>query len=93
MPLAFLWQNLAGRFYRIAFWIAFLVLWLPNYYFPSLALGKENGMTLFLMASSDVTPFHNLALMSLPHYALLGLFALALACRPPVATVPPGASP
>lgn len=93
MPLAFLWQNLRGRPFRIAFWVAFLVLWLPNYYFPSLVLGKEVGMTLFLMAASDVSPVHNLALMSLPHYALLGLFALVLAVRPSAATVPSGDAP
>jgi hypothetical protein len=90
MPLAWLWMNINGRFSRTAFWLAFALLWLPNYYFPSLVLGKETGMIYFLQGTSEVTPFHNLVLMSLPHYALVGLFLLAYGGRTaPVDTVPP----
>jgi Glycosyltransferase family 87 len=81
MPLAWLWMILTGRIRRIAFWLAFVILWLPNYYFPALALGKETGTKLVLLGKAEVTPGQNLALMSLPHYALLALFALTLAVR------------
>ncbi len=96
VPLAWLWMNLAGRLARLAFWLAFAVIWLPNYYVPSLALGGPSAVVGFLMGTSTVTPGQNLAIMSLPNYALTGLFLLAAFGRTSPAapdSVPPRAEP
>jgi Glycosyltransferase family 87 len=96
MPLAWLWMNLAGRFRRIAFWCAFAILWLPNYYFPAMVLGKEAGAKFVLDGKAEVLPWQSLSFVSLPHYALLVLFALSLAARTepaPTGSVPPRSEP
>ncbi|MBL8866549.1 MAG: DUF2029 domain-containing protein, partial [Planctomycetia bacterium] len=96
VPLAWLWMNLIGRMARLAFWIAFAVIWLPNYYVPKIALGGPDAVREFLMGTSTVTPGQNLAIMSLPNYALAGLFLLAAFGRtnPAAAdSVPPRAEP
>ncbi|MBX3397628.1 MAG: DUF2029 domain-containing protein [Gemmataceae bacterium] len=96
VPLAWLWMNLVSRMARLAFWIAFAVVWLPNYYVPKLALGGPDAVREFLMGTSTVRPGQNLAIMSLPNYALAGLFLLAAFGRTSPAaedSVPPRAEP
>ncbi len=91
LPLLWLWQNLRTIELKIVFWLAFAIIWLPNYYFPSIALGKEVGARLFLTGQSDVTPRQNLLLMSLPFYALLTVFLLVVTLRPRPTVPPPTA--
>ncbi|QEL18101.1 glycosyltransferase family 87 protein [Limnoglobus roseus] len=106
LPLALAWQYVRGIGWRILFWVVFVLLWLPNYYFPSLVLGAERGMMMYLLGTSQISAGQNLTLASLPNYALLALLVLVRNVRDrtgrsgavsgggePATTVPVGGGP
>lgn len=95
LPLAFAWNFARGLDRRVLFWLAFVLMMLPNYYFPSVVLGPERGMAMYLLGESKVTAGQNLTLASLPNYALAALFVLVVRVPDPARAEPPapGISP
>jgi hypothetical protein len=78
LPLALAWERLDSWAARRLYWVAFVVLWLPNYYFPMLSPPAGETATEYLLGQSVITPARNVALVSIPNYALLALFVLVL---------------
>lgn len=81
LPLGLVWFRLHSWFARRFLWLAFAIIWLPTYYLPVAFGGGDHTASSYLLGRSDLSPAHNLALASLPNYALLVLFALVLLAR------------
>jgi hypothetical protein len=81
LPLGLAWLRLRSWFARRFLGMVIVVLWLPTYYLPVVFGGGGHTVPDYLLARSPLTPVENLALASLPNYALLLLFLL-VACVP-----------
>ena len=81
-PLGVLWMRLHGPA-RWLFRVVLVVMWLPQYYFPTLMLGRERGAAWTVhQHDAYVTAPENLYAASLLNYALLGAFLLLFAANP-----------
>ncbi len=54
------------------------VMWLPDTFAPALAFGREYAGLMSVHRHDPLTPARNLLVASVPHYALVGLFALVV---------------
>lgn len=81
MPVALVWARLPGGPVRVLMVVVFVFLWLPPQPALSLVLGKEQAQALLREIHRPLTPAQNLTAISLPHYALVGLFLLTLLVR------------
>jgi hypothetical protein len=86
LPLGLVWMRLPGGWPRWALSGVMVVMWAPELATAFLALGQDRVFEVISPARSPITTGENLLLFSVPHYALVGFFLLALlvpAERPP----------
>jgi hypothetical protein len=81
VPLGVLWSRLV---LGPRMWLAGVVvalLWLPANFAAQVGLGREAATRFNDYHHPNLTTAENLAMVSVPHYALLGLFVLVLRSR------------
>jgi hypothetical protein len=78
VPVGLLATSLGRTPWRWALLACLAVMWLPDTFVPKLILGHERAELMSLHRHLPLTPAENLSVASVPHYALLGLFLLAL---------------
>jgi hypothetical protein len=78
LPLGLVWMRTPGFLPRVLMWAVFVVLWLPDTVPVSVFVGAEQGKLIGSDDHRPLTPAEVLRSVSLPHYALVGLFLLTL---------------
>ena len=92
LPLAIVWVRATSRSSLLAMGTVLAFLWLPSDFAAQVRYGKTGAATFKEVSHSPLTTIEDLALVSVPHYALLGLFLL-IARLPPLSTSSPGPAP
>jgi hypothetical protein len=86
LPLGLVWMRTPGVWPRVFMWVVFLVLMLPDRIGTILVMGVQGADRFRWTEDRVLTPCEGLAMIPLPHYALVGLFlltVLAPKARPP----------
>lgn len=78
LPLCLVWMRTRGVLPRILMWVVFLVLLLPDNIGALAALGRQEGRKVGTDEQRLISGPEGLYTVSLPHYALVGLFLLTL---------------
>jgi len=82
LPLALVWARDTSR---LSLWLlgaVLVVLWLPSNSAAQLWFGGQDAATFNELVRSHLTTIEDLALVSVQHYALIGLFLLVLRLQP-----------
>lgn len=78
IPVGLLWMRLPAGPERWLMWAIFATLWLPEYAFAWLAVGKPQALAMINLEHDPVGPAVSLTALSAFTYSLLILFALTL---------------